>query len=256
MKADAASSDKLTEKGVAFLITAFLIAFFLSIALPEVTNPLTVPSDDAGFIRLGTKALLSLFLLLAGVAITHGVLRLFGASIPFSAAFGVACYFCGVALILGVGADAVTNIAMVDPFIARTWIKLEQGMQGLGPSLAQLLLAMDPATGNLPKDTSIPKGLSPDDIVSFLALQQSFVQATSRPLFLIAFGLQTVASVAILLWLLIAWFSYCKIQALPTYKILLATLVSGAALGIGYLLYIFITAAPAMMQLYRTGTIG
>ncbi|MFN8981996.1 MAG: hypothetical protein ACK5X9_05620 [Alphaproteobacteria bacterium] len=253
---DAAGSDKLTEKGVAFLITAFLIAFFLSIALPEVTNPLTLPSDDAGFIRLGTNALLSLFLLLASVAITHGVLRLFGTTTPFSAAFGVACYFCGVALILGVGAAAMTNIAMVDPFVARSWIQMEQASQALGPDLAQLLRDMDPVTGALREGASIPKSLSPEVRANFFALQQLLGQAMERPLFRIAFGLQTVASVAILLWLLIAWFSYCKIQALSTYKILLATLVSGAALGVGYLLYIFITTAPTVMQLYRTGTIG
>lgn len=253
---DGAASDKLTEKGVAFLITAFLISFFLSIALPEVTNPLTLPSDDAAFIRHGTNALLSLFLFLAGVAIAHGVLRLFGATIPFSAAFGVACYFCGVALILGVGAAAMTNIAMVDPFIARSWIQLEQASQALGPYLVQLLHDMDPVTGNLREGASIPKSLSPDVGASFLGLQQLFVQVESRPLFRLAFGMQTAVKAVILLWLLIAWFSYCRIQALPSYKIVLATLVSGAALGIGQLLYMFITTAPTVMQLYRTSTIG
>lgn len=247
---DHADADALTEKGVAFLITAFLISFFLSVALPEVTNPATVPTDDAGFISLATEAVLDLFVFLAAMAIGHGVLRMFGARTPFTAAFGVSCYFCGVTLILGVAANATTNVAMVDPVTASSWVKLERMYKELGPQLTTIVASMDPETGNLPD--SVRTGSLANVIPTFEESQRIYAKAVDRPLYRIATGIQTTIFVAILLWLLVAWFAYGASQSIGAGKMIVATIVTAAILGVGYLIYIFVTAAPAIMNLYRS----
>lgn len=247
---DTTAADQLTEKGVAFLITAFLISFFLSVALPVVTDPATMPTDDAGFLALGIDALLELFLFLAAMAIGHGVLRMFGAKTPFSASFGLSCYFCGVALVLGVAANATTNIAMVDPVTASSWVKLENTYKTLGPRLQQVVAAIDPQTGELPD--SVRTGSLASVIPTFEESQRVYANAVDRPLYRIATGIQTTMFVAILLWLLVAWFAYGASQSIGTWKMILATIITAAILGAGYVIYIFVTAAPAVMNLYRS----
>lgn len=246
---ESSAADQLTEKGVAFLITAFLVSFFLSIALPEVTDPATMPTDDAGFIKLGVDALLDLFLFLAAISIGHGVLRMFGAKTPFTAAFGLSCYFCGVALVLGVAANATTNIAMVDPVTASSWVKLENTYKTLGPQMKEVIAKMDPETGELPD--SVKNGELAKIVPVFEESQRIYTQATSRPLYTIATGIQATILFAIVAWLLIAWFSYGSLQGISTLKLLGATVITAAVVGVGLMVYTFITAAPAIMDLYR-----
>lgn len=250
------SSESLTEKGVAFLVTAFLMAFLLSLALPEVTDPLSLPSDDAAVIRLGSEALRALFLFMAGFAIAHGVLRRFGAQTTFSAAFGLACYFCGVTLVLEVAASATSNIAMADPFTARAWITLEQSRETLTPELLQLMTLLDPQTGQLPAGVALPAGTGPEAVAKLLELQGLLAESAARPLSLVAAGVQVAMSAAIFLWLLVAWFAFGGLQGISRWRVAAASLLAGLGLGTGLLLYVLVTAGATVMNLYRSGSLG
>jgi hypothetical protein len=256
LAAGQATSESLVEKGVAFLVTSFLMAFLLSLALPEVTDPLSLPSDDAAVVRLGSETLRALFLFMAGFAIAYGVLRRFGAQTTFSAAFGLACYFCGVTLVLWVAASATSNIAMADPFTAQAWISLEKSAETLTPDLVQLMSLLDPRTGELPAGVALPAGTGPEAVAKLLELQGLMAESATRPLSLVAAGVQAAVTSAIFLWLLVAWFAFGAQQGISRFRVALASLLAGLGLGTGLLLYVLITAGATVMSLYRSGSLG
>lgn len=227
------------SKGVEFLILSFLIALFISQLLPEAVNPVVLPADDAAFTRLASSALFDLFLLFFAAAIAFGCLRMVGVAGSFFAFFRLFAFFCGITMVLLVFANALTNIGMIDPVVAKSWIQLEQSAQALQPMTAQLLCNTD-ISGELVADEATNDALQQQ-------LQQAqtiYQQATERPLFLLGLGLQAMVLLILICWLFVAWLAYGKQQQLSSGKIVFSALLS---LG-------FIYAASVLLSLMQTGS--
>lgn len=203
-KVAAADVSSAFEKSVAFIITSFLISLFLSYVLPEVTSPLQLlPSNENEFVRTGSDALLMLFYLVGACAIALGFLKLFGKSTDPHIFFTLVFYFCGASLVLLVFANALSNIAMADPFFAKAWIESEKFTKGLMPQVYSQLCSVDLKTG----DFSTVKNtieISPD----FKNQQQIYLAAMQRTLPRIAFGMQALVALIAIIWLLKTWFTY------------------------------------------------
>ena len=226
-------------KGVEFLILSFLIALFISQLLPEAVNPVTLPIDDTAFTSLASSALFDLFLLFFAAAIAFGCLKMVGAAGSFFTFFRLFAFFCGITLVLLVFANALTNIAMIDPVVAKSWIQLEQNAQALQPLTAQLLCNTD-ASGEITATSADTEALQQQ----LMQAQTVYQQATERPLFLAGNALQAVVYVFMLYWLAVAWFAYGKAQQLSRGKIALSALLS---LGLSY-------AASILLSLMQTGS--
>lgn len=235
------------SKGVEFLILSFLIALFISQLLPEAVNPVVLPADDAAFTRLASTALFDLFLLFFAAAIAFGCLRMVGVASSFFAFFRLFAFFCGITLVLLVFADALTNIAMIDPIVAKSWIQLEQSVKALEPMTTQLLCTTD-ASGNVTASTATTDALQQQ-------LQQAQVvyqQATERTLFMLGVGLQALMQVVLFCWLFIAWFAYGKQQQLSSGKIVFSALLSLAFIYLASILLSLMQTGSQMMALYRS----
>ena len=234
------------SKGVEFLILSFLIALFISQLLPEAVNPVTLPADDAAFTQLASSALFDLFLLFFAAAISFGCLRLMGVASSFFAYFRLFAFFCGASLVLLVFANALTNIGMIDPVVAKSWIQLEQSGQALQPATAQLLCNTD-ASGALQTNSADSAALQQQ-------LQQAetlYQQATERPLFLLGLGLQAVVLLMLFCWLAVAWFAYGKQQQLSSGKIVCSALLSLGLIYLANLLLSLMQTGSQMMAIYR-----
>ncbi|MEW5682338.1 MAG: hypothetical protein AB1780_08140 [Pseudomonadota bacterium] len=227
------------SKGVEFLILSFLIALFISQLLPEAVNPVTLPSDDAAFTNLASSALFDLFLLFFAAAIAFGCLKMVGAGGSFFTFFRLFAFFCGITMVLLVFANALTNIGMIDPTVAKSWIQLEQSAKALQPMTAQLLCNTD-VSGELAANPT-----ASDALKQQLAQAQSlYLQATERPLFLLGVGLQAGVQLILVCWLFIAWFAYGKQQQLSSGKIIFSALLS----------LVFVYAASLLLSLMQTGS--
>ncbi|MGP9802128.1 hypothetical protein [Rheinheimera sp. NSM] len=234
------------SKGVEFLILSFLIALFISQLLPEAVNPVTLPGDDAAFTHLASSALFDLFLLFFAAAIAFGCLRIVGVTSSFFAFFRLFAFFCGATLVLLVFANALTNIGMIDPVVAKSWIQLEQSAQALQPMTAQLLCNTG-ATGELVADEAASDALQQQ-------LQQAqtiYQQATERPLFLLGLGLQAMVLLVLICWLFVAWFAYGKQQQLSSSKIVFSALLSLGLIYLASVLLSLMQTGSQMMALYR-----
>ena len=234
------------SKGVEFLILSFLIALFISQLLPEAVNPVALPADDAAFTRLASTALFDLFLLFFAAAIAFGCLRMVGVASSFSAFFRLFAFFCGITMVLLVFANALTNIAMIDPVVAKSWIQLEHSVKALEPMTTQLLCTTD-ASGNVTASTATTDALQQQ-------LQQAQVvyqQATERTLFMLGVGLQALMQLVLFCWLFIAWFAYGKQQQLSSGKIVLSALLSLGFIYVASILLSLMQTGSQMMALYR-----
>ncbi len=202
------------EKSVAFIITSFLISLFLAYALPEVTSPLKLlPTNENEFIRTGSDALLMLFYLVGACAIAMGFLKLFGKAADPHIFFTLVFYFCGCCLVLLVFANALSNIAMADPFFAKAWIESEKFAKNFMPQVYSQFCAIDLKTGNFSAVQEIVEK-SPE----FKSQQEIYVAAMQRTLPRIAFVMQAFVALVTVLWLLKAWFSYTAAIGLSTGK--------------------------------------
>lgn len=241
-----AEQPDAVSKGVEFLILSFLIALFISQVLPEAVNPVSLPADDAAFTQLASRALFDLFLLFFAAAIAFGCLRMVGVASSFFSFFRLFAFFCGISMVLLVFANALTNIGMIDPVVAKSWIQLEQRAHVLQTITAQLLCNTD-ATGEL-----IGNPANNDALQQQLAQAQAiFQQATERTLFLLGLGLQAVVQLILACWLFIAWFAYGKQQQLSNGKIVFSALLSLGLIYFASLLLSLMQTGSQMMAIYR-----
>lgn len=239
------------SKGVEFLILSFLIALFISQLLPEAVNPVGLPIDDAAFTHLASAALFDLFLLFFAAAIAFGCLRMVGVASSFFAFFRLFAFFCGITLVLLVFSNALTNIAMIDPVVAKSWIQLEHSAKALEPMTTQLLCTTD-ASGNVAASTATTDALQQQ-------LQQTQVvyqQATERTLFMLGVGLQALMQLVLFCWLFVAWFAYGKQQQLSNGKIIFSALLSLAFIYLASILLSLMQTGSQMMVLYRSCAAG
>lgn len=243
---EAENQTSAFEKSVSFIILSFLVSLFLTLALPEVTNPIQLPADDAEFIRQGSGALLQLFYLLGASCIAIGLLRLFGINASTAGFMALVFYFCGTSLVLLVFANAISSIAMADPFFAKSWVALENLAKTMQPQLANLLCTMDTKTGALPAGSN-PIELLPD----FDKYQEIYTQATQRTLYKIAIGIQIAIAFAVIIWLFIAWVTYTRTIGANLAKALTAALIT-LVIVIGLALIVELVAAGTMIaDIYR-----
>lgn len=235
------------EKSVAFIITSFLISLFLSYALPEVTSPLQLlPSNENEFLRTGSDALLMLFYLVGACVIAMLFLKPFGKSVDPHVFFTLVFYFCGCSLVLLVFANALSNIAMADPFFAKAWIESEKFTKGLTPLIHSQLCSVDLKTG----DFSTVKGaieISPD----FKSQQDIYLAAMQRTLPRIAFVTQALVALITVIWLLKAWFSYTSEIGLTNVKSFFIIVITSVTLFVLSLVLSLINAGMVVSNIMR-----
>jgi hypothetical protein len=245
-----ANADQVS-KGVEFLMLSFLIALFIGQVLPEAVNPMTLPADDGAFVQMASQALFSLFMLFFSAAIAFGCLRLQGVGGSFFSVFRIFAFFCGVALVLMVFANALTNIIFLDPVIAKSWIKLEQIGAQMQAMTEQMLCNTDDA-GEVANDPKLGKQFQEQ----LLAGATIYAKATARPLFILGSGLQGLVYLAMAVWLLAVWFAYGKHHGLSAARtigaaVLCLVLISGANLLVSMM-----QTGGQMLALYRACPAG
>lgn len=233
------------SQGVEFLFLAFLIALFLSQVLPEATNPLTLPQDEQALLALGSQVLLNLFLILFVAAIAYGVLRWQGCQHSFADFFQLFAFFCGVSMVLAVFANALTNIALIDPVIARTWLDLEQGRDEFQALMQLLLCQTDAVTGELQGE------FPPEQQARLEQLQLQSQQLLERPLFVLASSLQGLVSLLVLIWLARVWWLYGRLMQLSGSRIVLSAMLCFGLVLLGSWLLELMQSGAQMMAIYR-----
>jgi hypothetical protein len=136
-------------------------------------------------------------------AVAMGFLKLFGKAADPHIFFTLVFYFCGCCLVLLVFANALSNIAMADPFFAKAWIESEKFAKNFMPLIYSQFCSIDLKTGNFSAAQELLEK-SPD----FKSQQEIYMAAMQRTLPRIAFVMQAFVAVVTILWLLKAWFSY------------------------------------------------
>lgn len=241
------SSAKL-EQSIAFLLLSFTIALVLAVVFPEMSNPVQLASDEAGMASHALAAIRLLFELLGLSALAYLAAKVAGVKSTFQRFFGLMCAACGVMLVIQVFAASLTNISLADPVTAKSWIQLEKGMATLKPLIEQgVLCATDASSGEVRPNAVLGTQLQ----TQLTALQAVYVQATDRPLFKLAAGLQLLAFLTLLIWAGRLWAMYLKGHALSTGQMILATALLALFTGVGTVVYELMNAGSTMMALYR-----
>lgn len=236
------------EQSIAFLLLSFTIALVLAVVFPEMTNPVQLATDEAGMAAHAFAAIRLLFELLGLSALAYLAAKVAGVKSGFQRFFGLMCTACGVMLVIQVFAASLTNISLADPVTAKAWIQLEKGMATLKPLIEQnVLCATDGSTGEVRPNAALGAQLQ----TQLTSLQATYLQATDRPLFKLAAGLQLLAGLILLIWSARLWAMYLKGHALSTGKLILATVLLVVFTGAGTLVYELVNAGRTMMDLYR-----
>jgi len=240
--------NALLEQSIAFLLLSFTIALVLAVVFPEMTNPVQLVSDEAGMTAHALAAIRVLFELLGLSALAYLAAKVAGVQSGFQRFFGLMCAACGIMLVIQVFAASLTNISLADPVTAKAWIQLEKGMATLKPLIEQsVLCATDASSGEVRPNAALGAQLQ----TQLTSLQATYVQATDRPLFKLAAGLQLLAGLILLIWSARLWAMYLKGHALSTGKLILATVLLVVFTGAGTLVYELANAGRTMMDLYR-----
>jgi hypothetical protein len=245
---NAAEPQARLVQSIAFLLLSFTVALVLAVVFPEVTNPVQLVSDEAGMVAHAFAAIRLLFEMLGLSALAYLAAKIAGVQSGFQRFFGLMCAACGVMLVIQVFAAALTNISLADPVTAKAWIQLEKGMVDLKPLLEQgVLCAADAKSGEVSPNAALGTQLQ----VELAAMQAAYLQATDRPLFKLATGLQLLAWLILLIWSARLWALYLQGHTLSTGKVVLATVLLVVFTGAGTLVYELVNAGRTMMDLYR-----
>lgn len=248
---DGKPEAKPVPDGVSFLILSFAVAAGVSIAFPVPSMAPLEAGQAEGALTQSAAVLRNLFVFLAAAALLHGGSKLLGNRQAFAGFFGAMARFGGVTLVLLALAGALTNVGMADPVVARNWQQLRQVAEPMGPGAQALLCLVDPKTGQLPagmpaSKIPLPK---PEELAQAQAL---FLDTLTRPMFLIAAGLETACLLALSLWLGWVWWRYLRVSGLSRARALAASAVGSAGLGGGYLLLTLIYSGQMSSQLMQT----
>ena len=249
-KADDKPSPNPVQDGAGFLILSFAVAAGVSIAFPVASmSPLEAGKTD-GALAQSAAVLRNLFVFLGAAALVHGGSKLLGNRQAFAGFFGAVARFGGATLVLLALAGALTNVGMADPAVARNWQELRQVGEQMGQGAKALLCLADPKTGQLPAGmpaSNIPLP-NPEQLAQAQAL---FLDTVTRPMFLIAAGLETACLAALSLWLVWVWWRYLRVSGLSPARALAASAVGSAGLGGGYLLLTLIDSGQMSSQLMQ-----
>ena len=241
------AEGKPVQDGASFLILSFAVAAGVAIAFPVASmSPLEAPKAD-GALAQSAAVLRHLFVFLGAATLVHGAAKLLGNRQAFAGFFGAVARFGGATLVLLALAGALTNVGMADPVAARNWQQLRQVAQQMGAGAQALLCQADLKTGQLPPGTPIA-ALDPAQLAQAQAL---YLDTVSRPLFLVAAGLETACLAALSLWLGWVWWRYLRVSGLTPARALAATAVGSAGLGGGYLLLVLIDGGQIASQLMQ-----
>lgn len=239
--------DRL-EQSIAFLLWSLTLALVLAVIFPEMTNPSQHTVEEIGLAADAMVAIKALFELMGLSALAYLAAKLAGVHSGFPRFFGLMCAACGIMLVIQVFASALTNISLVDPVTAKGWIAMEKGMAQLQPLIEQqVLCATHASTGEVQPNPAL--GIELQRQLS--ALQSVYLQATDRPLFKLAAGLQLLAMLTLLLWSGRLWLLYLSAHQLSTSRMVWATLMMTVFTGAGMLVYELVNAGSTMMSLYR-----
>ncbi len=246
-KVEAKTEARPVQDGVSFLILSFAVAAGVSIAfpVPSMSGPGATNADGA--LAQSATVLRNLFVFLGAAALVHGGSKLLGNRQAFAGFFGAVARFGGATLVLLALAGALTNVGMVDPIVARNWQELRQLTQAFALPMETVLCKVDAKTGQLPPGTDL--GAFNPEIL--LRGQTLFLETVTRPMFLIATGLESVCLFALSLWLGWVWWRYLRVSGLNPARALAASAVGAAGLGAGHLLLALITGGQMTSQLMQ-----
>ncbi|MCV2362333.1 hypothetical protein LNV23_02590 [Paucibacter sp. DJ1R-11] len=233
--------------GAAFLILSFAVAAGVSIAFPVASMSSLEAVKADGPLAQSAGVLRDLFVLLGAAALVHGGSRLLGNRQGFAGFFRAVARFSGVTLVLMALVGALTNLGMADPTVARNWQELRQLTEAFAAPMETVLCKIDPKTGQLPPGTDLG-AFKPEALLQAQAL---FQETMSRPMVLIAAGLQTLCLTALCLWLGWVWWRYLRICGLSPARALAASALGAAALGASYLLLSLIDGGQMNSQLMQ-----
>jgi hypothetical protein len=245
--ADGKPATNPVQDGVSFLILSFAVAAGVTIAFPVASmSPLEAGKAD-GALTQSAAVLRNLFVFLGAAALVHGGGKLLGNRQAFAGFFGAVARFGGATLVLLALAGALTNVGMADPVAARNWQQLRQVADQMGQGAKALLCLADAKTGQLPPGASVALP-NPEQLAQAQAL---YLDTVSRPLFLIAAGLETACLAALSLWLGWVWWRYLRVSGLTPVRALAASAVGAAGLGAGQLLLVLIDGGQMSSQLMQ-----
>jgi hypothetical protein len=246
-KVEAKTEARPVQDGVSFLILSFAVAAGVSIAFPVPSMSALEVAKADGALAQSAAVLRNLFVFLGAAAMVHGGSKLVGNRQAFAGFFGAVARFGGATLVLLALAGALTNVGMVDPIVARNWQELRQLTQAFALPMETVLCKVDAKTGQLPPGTDL--GAFNPEIL--LRGQTLFLETVTRPMFLIATGLESVCLFALSLWLGWVWWRYLRVSGLNPARALAASAVGAAGLGAGYLLLTLIAGGQMTSQLMQ-----
>lgn len=235
------------QDGAAFLILSFAVAAGVAIAFPVASMSALEAGKTDGVLAQSAAVLRHLFVFLGAAALVHGGSKLLGNRQAFAGFFGAVARFGGATLVLMALAGALTNIGMADPVVARNWQELRQLTASFTAPVEAVLCKIDPKTGQLPPGIDLG-AFNPEALLKGQAL---FLDTVSRPMFLIAAGLQTAGLAAVSLWLAWVWWRYLRICGLSPARALAASAIGAAGLGASYLLLSLIDGGQMNSQLMQ-----
>jgi hypothetical protein len=243
----AEAGEKPVQDGVSFLILSFAMAAMLALALPVASMAPLAAAEPQGELHKAAVVLRHLFVFMGAAALVHGACKLVGVKRDFSQFFAAVARFGGVTLVLLALANAVTNVGMADPVVARNWQQMRQVVQQSGEPMKAVLCKVDPKTGQPPPGTDLG-GLSPD---SLQAAQALYLETVARPLYQMGEGIQLSILVFLVIWLGRVWWCYLRAHGLSTARALVATALGSAGLGAGWLLLALVEAGQEVSLLMQ-----
>ncbi|MBT9491254.1 MAG: hypothetical protein IV107_02675 [Paucibacter sp.] len=243
----AESGPKPVHDGASFLILSFALAAALAIAFPVASMTALGGGKPEGALAQSALVLRGIFVFLAAAAVAHGATRLLGSRAQFSACFGTVARFGGATLVLLSLANAVTNVSMADPVVARNWHELRLLTEAFAAPMETVLCKFDPKTGQLPPGTDLG-AFNPETL---LKSQTLFLETVTRPMYLIATGLSVAILSYLAIWLAWVWWRYLKAIGLSAPRAIAATVIAATGLAAGELLLVLIDGGQMSSQLMQ-----
>jgi hypothetical protein len=241
------AGEKPVQDAASFLILSFAMASVLAVALPVASMSPLLAQEPAGDLQKAAAVLRNLFVFLGGAAVVHGACKLVGVKRAFSQFFSAVARFGGATLVLLALANAVTNVGMADPVVARNWEQLRQVAKQFGEPMQEVLCKADAHTGQLPPGTALG-GLNPD---SLQAAQTLYLETVDRPLYQIGAGIQWAVLAFLSVWLGLVWWSYLRANGLSTGRALVATTLGSVGLGAGWFLLMLVDVGQMQSQMMQ-----
>ena len=220
----------VAARGIRFFIVAEIIVLVLHVAMPQWSADRQLPSTDSALVGIAADIVVSVFTLAIATALAMVAFRIVGHHVVPKRFIGMVAHVVSIGMVLTALLNSMTNIAKVDPDVARYHAEADAELVMLAPHMARAMQLRDSVEKGHPITQT--DSLTTSIVASLQRVKSISDNLAQQPMMLITTSVVAIATFAVDIWIVAVGFLYARRNSVSTLRYAVAVALSLLFAGI------------------------